>query len=380
MMSPENLALFGANTIVLLVFAGAFAVAGVTRPQERHWRWWFAANVVLALSLIGYGVAPLVPYAANVPDLLLVAGFALRWQAARAFAGRTTPAPVIVAPVAALLLVAAVPYALLLHGLVYAAVNLFLTGLALAAAAEFWRVRCDGLPSRLALVGAYALIAASFAIRVVQGVAGADDFAPGLQDDPMLTAHLIMGLLHTTAAGAFALSLAYERGAAELRRAASHDALTGLLNRGAFEQEVQRRLAESPPRPFAVAFFDIDHFKSINDRFGHAAGDEALRVCAGILRHNLRSGDAVARIGGEEFAVVLLDADLAGACEVADRIRNEIAAASVRSGRHAFSMTVSAGVSHSGEGPRDYDSLMRRADGGLYRAKAAGRDRIEAVA
>ena len=379
-MSPENFALFGANTIILAVFAGAFAIAGAGRPQERHWRWWFAANTVLALALVGYGVAPLFPWAANVPDVMLVAGFALRWQAARAFAGRTTPWEIIGASVAALFLLAAIPYALSLHGLVYAAVNLVLTVLALASALEFWRVRCDGLPSRLALIGAYVLIAVSFAARIGQGVAGATDFAPGLQDDPMLTAHLIVGLLHTAGAGAFALSLAYERSAAELQRAASRDALTGLLNRGAFEKEVQRLLDGSPPRPFALVFFDIDHFKSINDRFGHAAGDEALRICADILRCNLRAGDVAARIGGEEFAVVLTDTDIGGACAVADRIRNEIAAAVVRSGRHAFSTTVSAGVSHSGMSPRDYDSLMRRADGGLYRAKAGGRDRVEAAA
>lgn len=378
-MSPENLALFGANTIILTVFAGAFAIAGAGRPQERHWRWWFAANAVLSLALIVYGAAPL-PWAANLPDAMLVVGFALRWQAARAFAGQTTRPVIIAGPLAAVLLLSAVPYALSLHGLVYAAVNLVLTGLALASAAEFWRVRCDGLPSRLALVAAYVLIAASFAVRIGQGVVGAADFAPGLQDDPMLTAHLVVALLHTTGAGAFALSLAYERSTAEIKRAAARDALTGLFNRGAFEAEVRRRLADASGRPFALVFFDIDHFKSINDRFGHAAGDEGLRLCADILRRYLRSGDVVARIGGEEFAAVLAETDIGGAYEIADRIRNDVAATEVRSGRHVFSMTLSAGVSQSGMGPQDYDGLMRAADDGLYRAKAGGRDRVEAVA
>lgn len=380
-MNPENLALFGGNAIVLMAFAAAFAIAGAGRPQERHWRWWLWANTVLTLAIVAYCVAPLAPAPfANMPDLLLVAGFALRWQAARAFRGHAAPAAAVVAPVAAVAVLAAAPLALGLHGLVFAAVNLVLTALALMTAFEFWRERGCGLPSRIGLVAAYLAIAASFGVRIVQGVAGAELFTPGLQDDPLLTAHLAVGLVHTAAAGAFALSLAYETGAAELIRAATRDALTGLLNRGAFEAEVRRRLDEPGGEAFALVFLDIDHFKNINDRFGHAAGDEAIRACAAICRNNLRDGDLAARMGGEEFALLLAGTGAAEAMAVAERIRAELAGARIRAGGRAFSMTVSAGVSHSGLGSCDFDTLMRVADGGLYRAKAAGRDRVETAA
>src|SRR5690606_34806276 len=135
-------------------------------------------------------------------------------------------------------------------------------------------------PSRYGIVAAYVVMAASFGSRIVLGLLEAGSLPPHLPQDTALVVHLIVALFHTVASGAFALSIAYERSNIALRHAATHDALTGLANRGAFEARLREILADPSRKPFALALLDIDHFKQINDRHGHAAGDTALRQCA----------------------------------------------------------------------------------------------------
>jgi diguanylate cyclase (GGDEF)-like protein len=161
---------------------------------------------------------------------------------------------------------------------------------------------------------------------------------------------------------------------AELRRTAATDPLTGLLNRRGFEVAFARDIerARRSEVPLTVVVLDLDWFKQVNDRFGHAAGDEALVAIAEILRAENRGGDAVARIGGEEFAAVLLDADADGAIRYAERV----AAAAAANATTAGPLSLSVGIAELGSQLRTREALLLAADRALYGAKDAGRARV----
>ena len=154
-----------------------------------------------------------------------------------------------------------------------------------------------------------------------------------------------------------------------LRTLASQDSLTGALNRGAFEQRLDAELSRTrrTEAPLALVVFDVDHFKAINDSFGHAAGDAALRAIGHEVAGAMRCSDVFGRLGGEEFGLVLPDTDIAGAAVVADKLRRRLS--------RAAEFTVSFGVAQSA-GDRSPLAMLDEADRALYAAKHAGRDRV----
>lgn len=165
-----------------------------------------------------------------------------------------------------------------------------------------------------------------------------------------------------------------DRLADQLTRLAATDALTRLPNRRAFDA-VRREQRDGVALPTTVAMLDVDHFKRINDTLGHAAGDDILRQLADAIRGVLRRHDDAVRYGGEEFAIVLRDTDAAGARCVLERLRERIATIDTPA-----PFTVSAGYAEVRAGERGIDAALARADRALYRAKAAGRDRVEVAA
>ncbi len=172
-----------------------------------------------------------------------------------------------------------------------------------------------------------------------------------------------------------------------LEHLARHDHLTGVLRRGAFLERASALLAgvAASGRPAAVLMIDIDHFKRINDRYGHAQGDRVLAAVAAALQSGLRGGAVLGRIGGEEFAVLLPDTGAAEARSAAERLRLQVAALSLPSENAAGGvlpaldgMTASFGLAACGGArAQDIGGLMARADAALYAAKAAGRNRVE---
>jgi diguanylate cyclase (GGDEF)-like protein len=168
----------------------------------------------------------------------------------------------------------------------------------------------------------------------------------------------------------------------ELRRAnrriqeiANRDGLTELPNRRYFMERLDGALkhAQRHARPLSVLIADLDHFKRINDRFGHAAGDAVLREFASLLQTEARAGDLPGRLGGEEFALILPDTTTAQAVQVGERIRTRLLA--LRPGEIDHVVTVSIGVSTL-HGHDTSDALLARADKALYDAKDSGRNRV----
>nr|WP_316642456.1 diguanylate cyclase [uncultured Roseateles sp.] len=163
------------------------------------------------------------------------------------------------------------------------------------------------------------------------------------------------------------------------RLSSTVDHLTGLANRRAFfeaaEVEIQR--CKRYPRPLSLVMFDCDHFKAINDRYGHPGGDEVLRHFAGQLRAVCREVDLVARIGGEEFIALLPSTDVAGALAFAERVRQGASELPVVFDGRAIPYSTSAGVASWTEDTAGLDALIKRADRALYAAKSGGRNRVE---
>jgi diguanylate cyclase (GGDEF)-like protein/PAS domain S-box-containing protein len=155
---------------------------------------------------------------------------------------------------------------------------------------------------------------------------------------------------------------------------ATRDALTGLPNRRAFAAAFQ----QSSEGARSIAIVDIDHFKRINDRYGHAAGDCALQTFADVARRALRRDDCLARIGGEEFAILFQGLHARDAQEICERVRAEISASTTHYGASGIRFTISVGVADLIG--RDLDAAMARADRALYEAKRAGRDRLSLAA
>jgi len=179
-----------------------------------------------------------------------------------------------------------------------------------------------------------------------------------------------------------ALALTYQIRSIQLEhklaeQLAAHDPLTGLDNRRSFMEKAQPAwsTAQRNQRELSMIVLDLDHFKSINDRHGHAMGDKALVITAGILADSARDGDIVARWGGEEFLLLLPETKLEAALVMAERLQKLIAEIRLPSPDGEIMFTASFGVAHRTR-HENLDSLIADADGQLYRAKEKGRNRI----
>ena len=170
--------------------------------------------------------------------------------------------------------------------------------------------------------------------------------------------------------------------AKQVRRASERDALTGVLNRGAWRERLELLAADmhEAGRTISVLFFDIDLFKLVNDSLGHAAGDECLKAVARTVGEELRGGDVLGRLGGEEFAVILPTAKRIHAIAVAERIRTAVQQRCQVVGEDQVELTVSVGAAEWLGPDESFDTLMERADRAMYVAKDSGRNIVVADA
>jgi diguanylate cyclase (GGDEF)-like protein len=164
----------------------------------------------------------------------------------------------------------------------------------------------------------------------------------------------------------------------ELTKAARLDYLTGICNRRAIEDLAGRSIAAARRHgmPLAMMIIDVDHFKRINDEYGHEGGDNALIETVRRIRESLRTEDLVGRLGGEEFVAVMPSTDGQSALAAAERIRSSFSDATMRIGSSDITITVSVGVAVLDAQDQQYSHLLRRADRAMYAAKTAGRNKV----
>jgi diguanylate cyclase (GGDEF)-like protein len=181
---------------------------------------------------------------------------------------------------------------------------------------------------------------------------------------------VIVGL---TGIGALSLTINQIRTSNRHKSDAMTDPLTGLLNRRALFGEKVTETASNT----AILVMDLDHFKTINDQFGHAAGDRVLRAFAEVIFSNIRAEDVAARLGGEEFCIVLSASSPKAAAAVAERIRSTLETKTFPTSAGVIHATVSVGIAIRSSEPETLQALLSRADAALYQAKAAGRNRVQ---
>lgn len=259
-----------------------------------------------------------------------------------------------------------------------AAVFSFLgVGMSLAVAWTSWSARAERLASRTPFV---LLCLCHAAFHGFRGIYALSVTLPNdlFQSDPVMAISLIEPGLGLFASILLGFDMARERVEKQLGRVASTDALTGLLNRRAFhvvaDEAIERmRRARGP---VTLLLFDLDHFKQVNDRFGHAAGDSVLVAFAEVLTKALGSGDQVARLGGEEFAALLPGAGAGIGKDMAERIRRAFSARRIEHGGRHIPVTVSVGMVAREAREASLDGLLDLADRALYAAKGHGRDRV----
>ncbi len=171
---------------------------------------------------------------------------------------------------------------------------------------------------------------------------------------------------------------ALERANEQLAKLSMTDRLTGLLNRGTWENLVDaeyeryRRYGQAT----SLVMFDIDHFKPVNDNYGHLAGDEVIRHTAQATRNNIRQSDSAGRYGGEEFGIILPETDAENARLICERIRESIEKSTVETSAGNITYTISMGIAQLTDEPENYMQWMQKADEALYAAKESGRNKV----
>jgi diguanylate cyclase (GGDEF)-like protein len=343
--------------------------------------WWgFAYLTRLAsIGLFGmYGEAPDL-ISIDLANALLFTAFALTWTGARAFDGRPVEPVYLVTGAVLWLLVCRLPIMLddiNLRSLIASAI---IAGYNWLTAYEFWRGRDEPLVSRWPAVFMFFAHGALFLLRTPMVA-----LLPGSPSDNVfgsvwMTMLSTEFLLLTISSAFILLAMAKERTELRHRTAAMVDPLTGISNRRAFLHDalLLAKRHSANPRPVATLLIDLDHFKSINDRFGHAVGDRVLAIFADAARKSMRGSDLFGRLGGEEFAAVLTETSREKALEVAERIRVTFAQMAEEVDGHPVGATVSIGLVHCLDRTLDIPDLLTRADHALYYAKERGRNRVE---
>lgn len=316
-----------------------------------------------------------------IGNVVLLLSAAMNWTAMRAFVQRKPNVPGIFAGCGLWMLMCLVPQ---FYGSLSARVTLYsllAASYGVLSALELWRKR-DTL--EVAYAPALVLTLWHTGFYVIR--AFADTGLPikggqtsGGEGVPFFSFMLFESMLYAIGIAYVTLAMVKERAELRFKAAAFSDALTGIGNRRAFMLKGEQLLEDSDRRQQSVALLlcDLDHFKRLNDSFGHPMGDRALIAFAQVSQAMLRKSDVFARIGGEEFACLLADTDDAIAFDVAERIRQAFAQLDLLA--PGF-LSVSIGIATTDKAGHTLSHLLSQADQALYRAKAQGRNRVQLVA
>jgi diguanylate cyclase (GGDEF)-like protein len=346
--------------------------------------WWGFAHMVRLVSIGLFSMYGAVPdlISIDLANALLFTAFAVTWTGARVFDGRPVEPVYLVTGAVIWLLICRLPImaedvnlrALIASGII--------TGYTWLTAYEFWRGRDEPLVSRWPAIILLSAHGALFMLRTPIVALLPGQVSDSVFSSVWMTVLSFEALLLTISDAFILLAMAKERTELRHRTAAMVDPLTGVANRRSFLQDAaliaKRHIGN--PRPTAVLLIDVDHFKSINDRFGHAVGDSVLAIFAEAARKSMRGSDLIGRMGGEEFAAILIETSRDKASEVAERIRASFAHMAQEVDGHRVEATVSIGLVHCLERTLDIAELLTQADHALYYAKERGRNRIEIAA
>jgi len=370
--------LIAANVLILSVFAISFLAISFRVTPYGYWRSWAAANALLAAALVLFAFDRRLPLVAAylVPNTLLLLAMGFHWHAARQLANLPSRISNVLAPATAYLLVALLSYATSNYALAYTASNVIFTLLCVVTVFAYTAPTFRGLISAIGLILAFFFIAAEGLARTAHSLFFNGPAGPGMMNDMIADVHLMCALLFVTLTGAFSLAVSFEQIAQRHREAARRDPLTGAFNRREFQRRLEEILKSTSADTFGLVHFDLDHFKSVNDRFGHLAGDQALVEVSKTVRGSLRSDDCFARLGGEEFAVILPSISRENAFKVADRLRKRIAELRFEFAPEGFQLTASSGIYHGNGDGLKTNELLQIVDDGLYKSKNTGRNRI----
>jgi diguanylate cyclase (GGDEF)-like protein len=372
------------SLLIAIAFSGAALLVALviswlnTRSDSFLVSWSVGmALIVAALAALGLSngaydlIHQLVPYALLISGLVMVLAGAFQFRLGRA-------------PVAALIAFWIVAETLMIFplvtgwsGIATIALNSVCAVAMLLSAWQYWRTREEATLALAANAFLYALTGLSFLACAVALVVEQSWVIYAWPSNWAEEFNSIMSIAGMSGAGALSLTLTHARSARRHRLEANTDALTGVLNRRALFHRFET--GRDLPAGTAVLMLDLDHFKQVNDRRGHAAGDRVLQQFADVLRAHVRTTDAVARVGGEEFCAVLVGVDRDRARAIAERIRAGFETAAIPIGADDAIATVSIGMATAGS-TETFTSVLNRADAALYKAKRGGRNQVQSAA
>lgn len=346
-----------------------------------HWGFGNLIGAVGAMLLVQRGLIP-DTVSIIVANALLILSYGMLWSGARLFEGKSSS--VIHIGAGPLIWIGACAFSEFYTSLParVIATNGLLLIYVFATINEFYRGgRGLRLKSRVPALIWLTLHAGFLALRFGLIVTPPNSDATGLMANPWMSVIILEGMLHIVVTTFTMIALTKDGLEHEQRHAASTDALTGVVSRRSFFERGEAIFDEAGANHdyAAIMAIDLDNFKSINDQWGHAAGDEVLQSFAVRAQRALGPNVLFARLGGEEFAVIVTGRDHASVYELAENLRRTIAEAQIRiAGREKISISISIGVAFAGAvSGYHLETLLRNADEALYCAKHNGRDRIE---
>ena len=372
---PTSLAIAG---FTLAVAGGLLLLSWLHHRTHQALAQWGLAFFLGAVAIVLIAARGHIPDVLSifVANTLLAAAYGLMWKGVRTFEGRPSQAAFVFAGALAWLLACMIPafYAVATAR----AVLMMSVGMSysLLAVGELWRGRSEPLISRWPIMIVLTVHAMTLPLRIpLASSLGSANPAPSY----LLAFVMFESLLFCICAAYLLGSLSKERIALLHKQSSLLDPLTSVPNRRAFVNQASRIIDRSriSRDPVALLLFDLDRFKSINDQYGHSAGDEALVTFCQVATSQLRPTDLFARLGGEEFGCLLPETSRGDAMGIAERIRVAFEATTHDTAEAPFWVTVSVGMAVADSTNTDFPSLLVSADRALYCAKRKGRNRVE---
>jgi diguanylate cyclase (GGDEF)-like protein len=342
--------------------------------------WWGVAYLLGGLSAGMLSLQQFIssPLMIDFASALLFIACGMSWNGARVFDGKSVRPFAMFAGALIWLFACHIPgFAESSIGRIVVS-SLIISNYTLFTAFELWSGRSERLNSRWPAVIVITLHGVVFPSQVPLTMVLPGDRIAATLSNGWIATLAIESLLYSIAAAFILLEMAKERTERVHKEAALIDPLTGVYNRRAITEFAKQMLSREvrPTKPMAILMFDIDKFKSINDRFGHPVGDKVIRLLAATAKSTLRQTDVFGRLGGEEFAAFLGNTDEKGAVIAAERVRLAFVEAGLVVDGVEIGATVSIGVTFTTNYQSEVDGLLARADEALYEAKNSGRNRV----